>query len=270
MDSLIKTIGNLVETLGTPGFDVHFFELYNEIIGITQCTVFEFPTNAHVRKVLAVGINPALDNSAKTLAYDYIHGFFKEDPIVRALSLSDAEELPVWKTFEPHEIENQSYRQKFYDQPHLVHELNLQFKNSQHMIIASLYRSALQGKFLEEDALRANQFIELSLKLLDRHIELLQPEFCSSREATGRRYHKLLDLLIRYELSAREAEICALILLGHTTNGIALNLDISINTVSTHRKRAYAKLGIATQNELFCRCFDVLNRELGGTADSYA
>ena len=63
-------------------------------------------------------------------------------------------------------------------------------------------------------------------------------------------------------LSPREAEICAMILVGYTTLGISLNLEISINTVATHRKRAYKKLGIATQNELFCKCFEVWDDDL--------
>jgi len=59
-------------------------------------------------------------------------------------------------------------------------------------------------------------------------------------------------------LTQREADVCAAIALGYTTVGIGLNLGISVNTVATHRKRAYAKLGISCQNELFARYFDSL------------
>ena len=56
-----------------------------------------------------------------------------------------------------------------------------------------------------------------------------------------------------------EAEICAMIVIGHTTQGISLDLGISKNTVITHRRRAYDKLGISSQNELFGKCFDTLS-----------
>ncbi len=71
-------------------------------------------------------------------------------------------------------------------------------------------------------------------------------------------YHELRSTLLKAPgaLTQREAEICASIALGYTTLGISLKLGISINTVATHRKRAYAKLGISSQNELFARYFD--------------
>jgi DNA-binding CsgD family transcriptional regulator len=35
-----------------------------------------------------------------------------------------------------------------------------------------------------------------------------------------------------------------------SSEGIGLDMGISINTVRTYRKRAYARLGICSQNEL--------------------
>lgn len=51
-------------------------------------------------------------------------------------------------------------------------------------------------------------------------------------------------------LSPREAEIVQLILKGHSSLSISLKLSIALPTVKTHRKHAYAKLGINTQQQL--------------------
>ena len=59
---------------------------------------------------------------------------------------------------------------------------------------------------------------------------------------------KVLDGL---NLSPREREIAQLLLRGHSTLSVSLQLNISITTVKTHRKNLYAKLGIATLCELF-------------------
>jgi DNA-binding CsgD family transcriptional regulator len=59
----------------------------------------------------------------------------------------------------------------------------------------------------------------------------------------------------RHGLTQREAEVCAYIVLGYSALAISLNLGISVNTVTTHRKRAYAKLCVCSQNELFERYF---------------
>jgi DNA-binding CsgD family transcriptional regulator len=52
-------------------------------------------------------------------------------------------------------------------------------------------------------------------------------------------------------LSTREKEIVTLILQGHSTESIALQLDISPGTVKIHRKNTYRKMRISTQAELF-------------------
>ncbi|KQU74512.1 hypothetical protein ASC75_21105 [Aminobacter sp. DSM 101952] len=51
-------------------------------------------------------------------------------------------------------------------------------------------------------------------------------------------------------LTDREREVCVQVLRGLTSEGIALTLGISINTVLTYRKRAYSRLCIGSQNEL--------------------
>lgn len=63
------------------------------------------------------------------------------------------------------------------------------------------------------------------------------------------------DLLADGEVSQREAEVCAYIAAGYTIGAISLNLGITQNTAATHRKRAYSKLRISSQNELFARYF---------------
>lgn len=51
-------------------------------------------------------------------------------------------------------------------------------------------------------------------------------------------------------LTDREREVAQLILRGHSSESIGYNLDISLGTVKTHRKNAYAKLRISSQSEL--------------------
>jgi len=52
-------------------------------------------------------------------------------------------------------------------------------------------------------------------------------------------------------LTGREREVAQLILRGHSSESICFNLGISLGTVKTHRRNAYAKLEISSQSELF-------------------
>jgi DNA-binding CsgD family transcriptional regulator len=52
------------------------------------------------------------------------------------------------------------------------------------------------------------------------------------------------------DLPRREAEVCARILYGLSSVGIALDLTVSEETVKTYRKRAYQRLAIGSEREL--------------------
>lgn len=263
LNDQFKLIGELIESLGRKDFDECFFRLYDEILGIAHCTVFEFIKFEQARIIMAVSMNPEVDKSAKFLAYDYVNGFFLEDPYLIELKNIEKPEQPEWKIGDPQKIEDIEYRTKFYDKPRLLHELILSYKDKRHSLIATLYRHNSQGPFTGREKKRASLYVDLSLKLLNKHIELLNFEAENTEQENKTPYQRVYELLMKQDvLSPREAEICAMILVGYTTLGISLNLEISINTVATHRKRAYKKLGIATQNELFCRCFEVWDDNL--------
>ena len=54
-------------------------------------------------------------------------------------------------------------------------------------------------------------------------------------------------------LTAREAAVCRALLRGRSSPEIARSLGLRTSSVQTYRKRAYAKLGVATLPELFQR-----------------
>ena len=52
-------------------------------------------------------------------------------------------------------------------------------------------------------------------------------------------------------LTAREQEVVHLILRGHNTESVGHQLGMSWNTARAHRSKAYRKLGVSSQGELF-------------------
>jgi DNA-binding CsgD family transcriptional regulator len=89
---------------------------------------------------------------------------------------------------------------------------------------------------------------------------------CAPRDEVTRQpdwervYRAVCDVFVNsgHGLTPREAQVCACIVLGNKVTGTSRRLGISTHTVATHRKRAYSKLGIGSQNELFARYFDSL------------
>jgi DNA-binding CsgD family transcriptional regulator len=82
------------------------------------------------------------------------------------------------------------------------------------------------------------------------------PFHLASRGARVQSLCRLLNASSGPDLTPRQTEGCARIVLGYSILAISLELGITQNTVSTLRKRAYSRLGICSQNELFALCLE--------------
>lgn len=88
--------------------------------------------------------------------------------------------------------------------------------------------------------------IEDGKPLLDIEIDEIRCVF--ARVGAPRREHQ--------SLSTREREIARMIAEGHTNKTIAAVLEISSWTVSTHLRRIFAKLGVASRAAMVARLVD--------------
>jgi DNA-binding CsgD family transcriptional regulator len=70
------------------------------------------------------------------------------------------------------------------------------------------------------------------------------------------RRHELMPLVLEaYELTPRESEVTALVLLGHPTKRIGEELGISPLTVQQHLKGVFDKVGVRSKRELAATIF---------------
>ncbi len=109
----------------------------------------------------------------------------------------------------------------------------------------------------------------------DTHIAALElnlPIFCgamrkfwslkrhdSDAQPVDSRIDELFENFGKPTLSNREQEVIQYVLKGHSSESIGYNLEISLTTVKTHRKRAYAKLEISSQSELLSLFLQSIN-----------
>ena len=124
----------------------------------------------------------------------------------------------------------------------------------------SIYRSSATGGLRDQELARLAAVVPVARALLRRFWA------CYSRSRTrvpppDDRVDLAFAAFGREVLSEREREVVQLILRGHSSESIGANLGISLGTVKTHRKNAYAKLGVCSQSELLSRFLQSLQAQ---------
>ncbi len=97
-------------------------------------------------------------------------------------------------------------------------------------------------------------WLPLLLALVSQQTRLNDTAACRSSVSGVPLSRPIRDALGRFGagvLSAREAQVARLILQGHSPRSVAQELRISAETVKTHRRHAYVKLGVQTSSALF-------------------
>jgi DNA-binding CsgD family transcriptional regulator len=113
----------------------------------------------------------------------------------------------------------------------------------------SLYRSLRDRGFADDELARISLVLPVIAALLRRYWAW----FGASKLEASPPDHRIEQIFAGFGaevLTEREREVTQLILRGHSSESIGFNLGISLGTVKTHRKNAYAKLGISSQSEL--------------------
>lgn len=257
----LDTVSDLVAIIGTENFEARFLEIFDDLIGADQCTVF-LAAHQGVTPLVATAQSPYACKTVRRLAQTYAQKGYVDDPVwnddfhARIIAPQDFDER---------------YRQEFYDKPNILEEIAVCAVTPHGRVYASFYRERRSERTRfrndEVDALRA--VAGITLQVLSKHAEFMTLHRAATpsvapldREALFAKVRTAIQSE-NSKLTNREAEICAGIVMGYTILGLSLNLGISVNTIATHRKRAYAKLQISSQNELFAHYFGLVEAMQG-------
>ena len=151
------------------------------------------------------------------------------------------------------------YQNHFFDRHDLVDKASTIGKVEQGSVYCNFYRVGRSGPYSAKDWQLLEVILPLVTTLISTHYRILQltPTDEKGRFRNARSLvHNIISKNVSpfSQLTPREREVCERILLGYTSVGIGLDLNIAQSSVVTYRRRAYEKLGISTQNELFTLC----------------
>jgi DNA-binding CsgD family transcriptional regulator len=237
-------IGELIATVGTPRFEPSFFRTAQEATDCEHLTAFACSDRSAARLLFA--INRGSRPVAESIAQKYLAHYWKHDPANQICDRNASSNYEIAVRVLSRDIDHDGYRHDCYSSVDLVDRFSIIRHTKNETIRLNLYRSARRGRFAASDLAPVLECADVILALLAKHDAQRPPM------EQGNAADDLAQRLCRSfpQLARRERDVCVGIMRGMSSEAIALVLGISVNTVLTYRKRAYARLGISSHNEL--------------------
>lgn len=230
-----------VLAIGRPDFPSILIDTLHRQAGVGHCMVFALTRAGAASCLLDVGNIPI----GGDLGAAYAGQFHESDPNRDALFEGEGSAPIMLPSFAPR-MYGARYRKIFFSDSNIVDKCATAIWTGGTCFYVNFYRITSQGRFGDTERARLQAIAPAIGASVARHFQ----------QAASARPDRTLAALFatRAPLSAltpREQEVCRRILLGLSSEAISHELGISVHSTLTYRKRAYERLGISSQNELF-------------------
>jgi DNA-binding CsgD family transcriptional regulator len=237
-------LAGLIDDLGKSRFPAMLFRATSDWTKASHLTAFALERGRGPRVIFAE--NTGTTPIAREVADQYCRDYWRHDLAERVMSETNrAEGGGSWILHtRASEIAHSDYRRYCYTAVCLDHRVSLIETRGNRTLRINLYRTRGDA-FTDVDIQHIADQAGLLMALTRRHADY---GVINRQNSLG--YYRDRLTGVAPMLTQRETEVCAAIILGLTSEGIALELGVGLNTVLTYKKRAYARLGISSQNEL--------------------
>lgn len=276
-------VAGLTSAIGREEFSKALLGLFDPAFEFSHCTAFERRDGKKAPSIALATSRDRLDEMAmRDLTSQWVEEDYVDDPLLvdveRVARVRPEVHFGTVIGSPDHGGARARIVEKYYDRFDIGDKATYTMRDGDRVVCVSLYRRRGGGPLSTRQRTALGRMSSLVLKSVERHSEVMamanatmsdpfaqvepvveehQPLWQQSRSDMLSKL-RVAFLMQSKEVTAREAEICAYIAMGYTTFAIGLVLGISQNTVATHRKRAYSKLKLSSQAELFQACLRYL------------
>lgn len=245
----IDLIESLTRSLGTPACARTMLDALNRFATVDHCALF-IRLRGNDLRLLATESRVSRSNAARAAMHymSEMHRYDATDDASIAIRETGDESVHLrYRTRE--EVTNARYRLACYEHVGIEDRLTM---SNQHAggaaTLLNCYRDERTGRFADAELEALTEVAPLFLAFAQTHARLTIPH-----DIPVARWRESLDHNAGAALSSRELDVCSSLLSGCTLADTGKKLGISINTVITYSRRAYAKLGVGSIRELHDR-----------------
>lgn len=247
---LWAAVARLIDLLGTHQFERELYSTAAMLAPLSVLFAFELGDAGTAGRVLVTeGRDEDLTARARKISRDYAEFDYALDEVLIKHNQGPPGATDLVRQYAKDREEN--FRIKYFDNISAAEEISV-FSRSVGSTLYVGFSASVAG-FSASEVVAIQEISPVLISLIRRHTALVDASGTDIKQLRERRLATLRRVLSQHEagLTVREAEVCAAIVIGYRAEAIADLLGISPLTVATHRKRAYAKLGISSQTELF-------------------
>ncbi len=253
-------VGRIIAQLGKPGLPGVLDEALRGLAGFDLSVIFAYPAAGR-----PIHLHDGLGRHRPGAALDaYLDGAYLLDPFYVACARPVPPRLYRMRHLAPDAFFEGEYVNNWEVHPCISMESGSLAEEigfvvdlpGGTMAVYSLMRSAGQPPFDEAEFARLARAEPIVREALRRQWPDLgtarpAPSSAEAAEEAGLVLDSAFAGFCAGLLSTRERMVTQMVLRGHSTHSVAALLGIAEGTVKNHRKSIYAKLGIASQQELF-------------------
>jgi DNA-binding CsgD family transcriptional regulator len=240
--SLSGALAPMVLAIGQPSFPGALIAALRDVASVGHCMVFAFEEERLVRCPFGLG-NIGIGDE---LGAAYAGHFYAGDPNRETILKQRSAQHPIVLSSFSRRMYAENYRKLFFEDSRIVDKIAAALWVDRTCFYVNFYRTVDQGKFAPSEAARLAGLAPALTAIVARH--------CQTEDVASpaEKLERLFATSGRFAaLTVREKEVCLRILSGYGSEAISAQLGVSLHSTFTYRKRAYEKLGISSQNELF-------------------
>lgn len=239
---IARAVAPMVLAIGRQSFPHALIDTLRDVANVGHIMVFAFEEEASARCALGLGNIPI----GNDLGAAYSEHFYVADPNRDTILAHRSARQPIVMQNFARRMYSDSYRKLFFEDAEIVDKIAAAFWVDRTCFYVNFYRTEEQGVFSRAEAARLTALVPALTAIVARHCQTDAAASTTDKLAT------LFATAQRFAaLTPREKEVCLRILSGYSSEAISSDLGVSLHSTLTYRKRAYEKLGISSQNELF-------------------
>lgn len=249
----LARVTGLVAAIGGDNANALAAEVLNLLgpaTSVSQCTVFAYEFGNRPRTVSVADHRGG--RFLRDVADTYARLFYALDGNQRIVTGKDAEKpsslVLHWQSSD--DIAHDGYRQTCYSTPNVSDRLSLLMQPAADIWLSvNLYRERDAGNFQPGEVELVESLAPLIGEATRHHYALRGQSQLGIPQLMLARLRSLCPALSKRELDALRG-----VLEGHSAAEIADSMGVKPSSVVTYQKRAYQRLGISSQRQLFALC----------------